>query len=53
MEITKKLLLLGGLICVAVGCVTEKDLTEMKRSDWIKNDPGILAPKEIAPDKDK
>ena len=53
MEITKNLLLLAGLICIAAGCVTQKDLQEMKRSDWIKNDPGILAPKEIAPDKDK
>ena len=53
MEITKNLLLLAGLICIATGCVTEKDLQEIKRSDWIKPDPGILAPPElVAPKKE-
>ena len=45
--------LFATLICRAVGCVIEKDLREVKRSDWIENDQGILAPKEIAPEKDK
>ena len=52
MEFLKKTLLLTYLICFVSGCVTEKDLQEMKRSDWIDNDPGILAPKEIVPEKD-
>jgi hypothetical protein len=53
MEMTNKLLLIAALICLAAGCVTEKDLQKMKRSNWIENDSGTLAPQEIVPEKEK
>jgi len=47
------LFLLVSFAGMSAGCVTEKDLKETARPDWIKNEPGILAPKElVAPKKE-
>ena len=47
------LLLLVSFTGMSTGCVTEKDLKETARPDWIKNEPGILAPKELVAPKKK
>ena len=37
---------------MSAGCVTQEDLKETARPDWIKNEPGVLAPTElVAPQK--